>query len=48
MNEIIFQPLFHESDKPIGYFLSMDFFGLNGCIFEFKGCPRIYPHNWRT
>ena len=48
MNEIIFQPLFHESDKPVGYFLSMDFFGMKGYIVEFGRCPTISHPLWRS
>ena len=47
MNEMVFQPLFHDSDKPVGYFVSIDFFGVSGSIIEFGKCPRISAPFWR-
>lgn len=44
MNEIIFQPLF-EADKPIGFFASFHFFGMNGYIMDFDRCPNYF--DWR-
>lgn len=45
MNEIIFQPLYQDEEKPVGCFISVHFFGLNGIIMCPDWCPN--PYSWR-
>ena len=45
MNEIIFQPLYQDEEKPVGCFISVHFLGLDGIIICPDWCPN--PYNWR-